>query len=149
MSTIHEQLIDNLSYLKLNEMIIHLDDTINFINKNDLSFTEGLIKLTNYEIDHKEETMTRAMVKVGAFPHLKELKDFDFNFQKNINEKQICDFTSHRFIHQNENIVFLGSSGVGKTHLATSIGISAAKKRISTYFIKCHDLIQQLKKANL
>ena len=93
--------------------------------------------------------MTRAMVKVGAFPHLKELKDFDFNFQENINEKQIYDFTSHRFIHQNENIVFLGSSGVGKTHLATSIGISAAKKRISTYFIKCHDLIQQLKKANL
>ena len=128
-------------------MIIHLDDTINFINKNDLSFTEGLIKLTNYEIDHKEETITRTMVKVGAFTHLKELKDFDFNFQENINEKQIYDFTSHRFIHQNENIVFLGSSGVGKTHLATSIGISAAKKRISTYFIKCHDLIQQLKKS--
>ncbi len=51
--------------------------------------------------------------------------------------------------HQNENIVFLGSSGVRKRHLATSIGISAAKKRISTYFIKCHDLITQLKKANI
>lgn len=45
------------------------------------------------------------------------------------------------------NIVFLGSSGVGKTHLSTSIGISAAKKRISTYFIKCHNLIEQLRKA--
>ncbi len=43
----------------------------------------------------------------------------------------------------------MGSSGVGKTHLATSIGISAAKKRVSTYFIKCHNLIAQLKKANL
>ena len=117
-------------------MIIHLDDTINFINKNDLSFTEGLIKLTNYEIDHKEETITRTMVKVGAFTHLKELKDFDFNFQKNINEKQICDFTSHWFIHQNENIVFLGSSGVGKTPLATSIGISTAKKKDIYIFYK-------------
>ena len=48
-----------------------------------------------------------------------------------------------------ENIVFLGSSGVGKTHLAVSLGIAAAKKRYSTYFIKCHDLIQQLKKAKL
>lgn len=38
---------------------------------------------------------------------------------------------------------------MGKTHLATSIGIAAAKKRISTYFIKCHDLIEQLKKAHL
>ena len=82
MSTIHEQLIDNLSYLKLNEMIIHLDDTINFINKNDLSFTEGLIKLTNYEIDHKEETITRTMVKVGAFTHLKELKILTLTFKK-------------------------------------------------------------------
>lgn len=55
MSTAHEQLINNLNYLKLNEMILHLDDTINFINKNNLSFTDGLIKLTNYEIDHKEK----------------------------------------------------------------------------------------------
>ena len=45
--------------------------------------------------------------------------------------------------------MFLGSSGTGKTHLATSIGISAAKKRMSTYFIKTNDLISQLKKANL
>ena len=43
----------------------------------------------------------------------------------------------------------MGPSGVGKTHLATSIGIEAAKKRTSTYFIKCHDLINQLKKAKL
>ncbi|WP_164464346.1 ATP-binding protein, partial [Ectobacillus antri] len=42
-----------------------------------------------------------------------------------------------------------GPSGVGKTHLATGIGIAAAKKRTSTYFIKCHDLIQNLKKEYL
>ena len=133
----------------MKEMGLHLNETIDFINKNDLSFTEGLIKLTNYEIDHKEVTMIKSMVKVGAFPHFKELKDFDFNFQEGINKDQILEFTSHRFIHNNENIVLIGNSGVGKTHLATSIGISAAKKRISTYFIKCHNLISQLKKAKL
>lgn len=147
--TEHEKLLENLEYLKMKEMGMHLDETIDFINKNNLSFTEGLIKLTNYEIDHKEASMIKAMVKVGAFPHQKELKDFDFTFQENINKEEILEFTSHRFIHQNENIVFIGSSGVGKTHLSTSIGISAAKKRISTYFIKCHDLIAQLKKAKL
>ena len=52
------------------------------------------------------------------------------------------------FLEKNENVVFLGPSGVGKTHLATAIGVAAAKKRVSTYFIKCHDLIQQLRKAN-
>ncbi|MEB7415478.1 ATP-binding protein, partial [Mammaliicoccus sciuri] len=41
------------------------------------------------------------------------------------------------------------SSGVGKTHLATAIGMAAAKKRVSTYFIKCHDLIQNLKRAQI
>ena len=147
--TEHEKLLENLEYLKMKEMGLHLDETIDFINKNNLSFTEGLIKLTNYEIDHKETSMIKAMVKVGAFPHQKELKDFDFEFQEAINKDEILEFTSHRFIHQNENIVFIGSSGVGKTHLSTAIGISAAKKRISTYFIKCHDLIAQLKKAKL
>lgn len=149
MATSHEQLVTNLEYLKLREMINHLDDTINFISKNNLSFVDGLIKLTSYEIDYKEASMIKAMVKVGAFPHHKELKDFDFTFQENINKDQILDFESHRFVHQCENIVFMGSSGVGKTHLSTSIGISAAKKRISTYFIKCHDLISQLKRAKL
>src|SRR5690625_6391674 len=89
------------------------------------------------------------MVKVAAFPHLKELKDFDFAFQPSINKEQILDFETLRFIERKENIVFLGSSGVGKTHLATSIGIAADKKRTSTYFIKCNDLILNLKKAQL
>ena len=59
-------------------MLLHLDEVIDFINKNELSFAEGLIKLTNYEIDFKEINMIKSMVKTGAFPHLKELKDFDF-----------------------------------------------------------------------
>jgi len=74
---------------------------------------------------------------------------FDFGFQPSINKQQILDFTSLRFLEAQENIVFLGPSGVGKTHLATSIGIAAAKKRTSTYFIKCHDLIQNLKRAKI
>lgn len=102
--------------------------------------------MTQIEIDHKEANMIKSMVKVGAFPHLRELKDFDF--QSSINKQQIYDLETLRFVENNENIVFLGTSGVGKTHLAVSIGITAAKHRKSTYFIKCHDLIQKLRKAN-
>ncbi|NLJ17959.1 IS21-like element helper ATPase IstB [Globicatella sulfidifaciens] len=149
MNSSYMKLIENLKYLKLNQMVIHLDETIDFMNNNNLSFIDALIKLTDYEIDMKEINMVKAMVKVAAFPHLKEIKDFDFSFQPSINKEQILDFTTLRFIEQKENIVFLGSSGVGKTHLATSIGIAAAKKRTSTYFIKCHDLIMNLKKAKL
>lgn len=130
-------------------MDVHLDETIDFMNRNELSFVDTLIKLTNHEIEMKEVNMIKSMVRVAAFPHLKEIKDFDFGFQPSIKKEQILDFTTLRFLEQQENIVFLGSSGVGKTHLATSIGIAAAKKRTSTYFIKCHDLILNLKKAQL
>lgn len=143
------QLRKNLEYLKLNQMNLQLDEIIDFITKNSLSFAEGLVKLTSYEIDFKEANMVRSMVKVAGFPHHKELKDFDFSFQPSINKQEIKDYETLRFIESQENLVFLGSSGVGKTHLAVSIGIAAAKKRYSTYFIKCNNLLQQLKKAKL
>lgn len=147
MNSSYEQLVGNLNYLKMHKMTENLDDVLDMITKNDLSFTDGLIKLTQLEINQKEKNMITSMVKVAAFPHYKEFKEFDFDFQPSINKKQIMDFETLRFIEKNENILFLGTSGVGKTHLAVSIGITAAKKRNSTYFIKCHDLIQQLKKA--
>lgn len=147
--TNYQQLLQNLEYLKLKQMSLHLTEVLDFSIQNQLSFVDTLIKLTNYEIDVREQSMRQAMVKVGAFPHRKEIKDFDFDFQPSINQQQIMDLLTLRFIDENQNIVFLGSSGVGKTHLATSIGIAAAKKRTSTYFIKCHDLIQNLKKARL
>lgn len=149
MTTNYQQLLHNLEYLKLKQMTLHLNEVIDFSVNNQMSFIDTLIKLTNYEIDVREQNMVQSMVKVGAFPHLKEIKDFDFNFQPSLNKQQILDFLTLRFIEKNENIVFLGPSGVGKTHLATSIGIAAAKKRTSTYFIKCHDLIQNLKRARL
>lgn len=96
---------------------------------------DTLVKLSNYEIDVREQNMIHVMVKVGVFLHQKELVDFDF--------------ASLRFIEGNENLVFLGHIGVGKTHLVTSIGIAAAKKRSSTYFIKCHNLIKNVKRAML
>ena len=113
MNSSYNKLVQNLEYLKLKQMVLHLDGTIDFMTKNELSFTDTLIKLTDYEIDMKEVNMVRSMVKVGAFPHLKEIKDFDFDFQPSINKQQILEFTTLRFIEQKENIVFLGTSGVG------------------------------------
>src|SRR5699024_8026826 len=131
------------------KVVTHLGETIDFINNNQLSFVNSLIKLTKYEIDMKEKNIVKSMVKMAEFEHHKELKEIDFNFQQSINKDKILDFTTLRFIEQKENIVIVGTSGVGKTHLATYIGIAAAKKRTSTYFIKCHDLISNLKKAKL
>lgn len=80
MNSTYVQLKKNLEYLKLNQMDLHLDEVIDLITSSPLSFTEGLCKLTNYEIDFKEANMIRSMVKVGAFPHQKGISDFDFDF---------------------------------------------------------------------
>jgi DNA replication protein DnaC len=151
MKNSYQQLTTNLEYLKLKQMAQHLGDVVDFSINNELSFVETLVKLTNYEIDVREQNMIHSMVKMGAFPHRKEVDEFNFEFQPSINKQQILDFISLRFLEQQENIVFLGPSGVGKTHLATSIGISSKKqkKRTSTYFIKCHDLLQNLKRAKI
>ncbi|PGO58654.1 transposase, partial [Bacillus cereus] len=137
MKNSYQQLTTNLEYLQLKQMSQHLGEVVDFSINNQLSFVEALVNLTNYGIDTREQNMIHSMVKMGAFPHRKEVDQFDFEFQPSVNKQQILDFISLRFLEAQENIVFLGPSGVGKAHLATSIGIAAAKKRTSTYFIKC------------
>lgn len=148
-NSIYQQTITNLEKLRLNQMKLHLEAIANDVNSESLSFTEGLLKLTNYEVDFKENSAAQTMIHAAAFPFVKTLKDFDFGFQPSVSEAQMQEFCSLGFMEKAENIVFLGSSGVGKTHLATAIGIAAARHHNITYFIKCHDLLQQLKKAKL
>lgn len=59
------------------------------------------------------------------------------------------DLLTLRFLEKGENIIFCGTPGVGKTNLSISIGIEAATRRYSVYFISFQDLITQLKKASL
>lgn len=134
---------ENLLYLNLKQMHLHLDPILD----SNVSLLEGLLKLTDYEIEIKRENVLNAMVKVAHFPHYKTLKEFDFDFQPNINQNQLMNLSGLGFIEKKENILFLGNSGVGKTHLATAIGIESAKARYSTYFIKCHELLTNLRQA--
>jgi|GEM_PF-167076 len=149
MSSTFEQLNNSLEKLKLLQMKKYLSEVTDFVSSNKLSFSDGLLKLCNYELDHKVEVASKSMIKAAAFPFIKTIDDYDFDFQPKLNKQEILELTSLKFIEELKNIVFLGSSGVGKTHLATSLGIVAAKKRYSTYFIKCHDLLQQLKRAKV
>ena len=126
-----------------------MSEVTDFVSSNKLSFSDGLLKLCNYELDHKTEIASKSMIKAAAFPFIKTIEEYDFDFQPKLNKQEILELTSLKFIEEAKNIVFLGSSGVGKTHLATSLGIVAARRRYSTYFIKCHALLQQLKHAKV
>jgi len=149
MNSIYDKIMENLNFLKTKEMIDVLDETIDFVNINNLSFIEGLLHLTEAQVSRKNINLMNHAVKMAGFPHYKEIKDFDFTFQPSINKNEIIDYLSLRFVQKAENLVFYGNSGVGKSHLATSIGITAAKNRYSTYFIKCTDLISNLRKARM
>ena len=142
------KLINNLEILKLERIKENLDKYIELINNKEKDIVDGFYELTNLEIELMNEKAIYGCVRTAGFPFIKTFEDFDFSFQPTINKEQILDFKNLRFLENKENIIFVGSPGVGKTHLATSIGIVAAKNRDSTYFINCNDLISNLKKAN-
>jgi DNA replication protein DnaC len=145
----YNKLINNLDTLGLNKFIEHLDNYIEYINNGSKTLIDALYELSEYECNMRVERAMNACVKVANFPFLKTFEDFNFNFQPSINKEQILNFKYLKFIENRENIIFIGSPGVGKTHLATSIGIEAAKARVSTYFISCGDLLLQLKRAHI
>ena len=127
------KLTNNLEVLKLERIKQNLDKYIELINRKEKDVVDALYELTNLEIELMNERAIYGCVRTAGFPFIKTFEDFDFSFQPTINK---------------ENIIFVGSPGVGKTHLAISIGITAAQNRDSTYFINCNDLIANLKKAN-
>lgn len=145
----YNKLINNLETLKLFKFKDKLDDYIDLINNKQKTIIDAIYELTELEIDSLKEKMIAHSIQFAGFPFYKTLDEFDFSFQPSINKELILDFNNLRFIERKENILFVGSPGVGKTHLATSIGIENARNNHSTYFINCNDLIQTLKKAYL
>ena len=148
-NTIYNKLINNLETLGFNQIESNLEIYMDYLSEGTKTFVEALYELTEYEVTKKQQRAMNACVKVANFPFIKRLEDFNFSYQPSINKEQILDFKYLRFIENKENIIFVGSPGVGKTHLATSIGIETASNRKLTYFIHCNDLILQLKRAHL
>lgn len=145
----YSQLKNDLERLKLSQFNIHLDEYIDATQSGDKSFTEAMKDLCDLELRVREARILQSCVKTANFPFQKTLEDFDFSFQPTLKKEQILGFKDMRFIDQAHNILFIGSPGVGKTHLSVSIGIEAAYNHRSTYFITCNDLLLRLKRAQL
>ena len=147
MLTNYNKLLNNLDDLKLYTIKENLPQYITMINSGDKNPVDALYELTEKEKEIKKEKAIRTCIQTAGFPFIKTIEDYNFNFQPSVHKAEMEDYMTLRFIESNENILFIGSPGVGKTHLATAIGIEAAKHRYSVYFITCQELISQLKKA--
>ena len=144
----YNSLINNLEVLELNRMKENIDKYLDMIADGSKTALDAIYELTEMEIGFKTEQAITGCVKVANFPYLKEINEFDFSFQPSIDKSKIMDLMTLRFIEKAENVIFCGTPGVGKTNLAVSIGIAAAKHRYCVYFITFQDLISQLKKAS-
>lgn len=145
---IYERIKDNLKILKLENTSLILDNYLELALKEDTNVIDVLDYLLSEEVKFKRKRAAEIQVNVAGFPFRKTIADYDFEFQPSIDKKIIDELATLRFVHNAENVVLLGPPGVGKTHLAIGLGIVAARNRISTYYINCHELINQLNKAH-
>lgn len=143
----YNSLMNNLEELELYRFKDNIDKYLDMIAEGATTALDAMYELTELEIAYNKQQAITGCVKVANFPFLKEINEFDFNFQPSIDKSKIMDLMTLRFLENAENVIFCGTPGVGKTNLAVSIGIEAAKHRYCVYFITFQDLIAQLKKA--
>ena len=137
----------NLSTLKLNQMASALPDYMRMVAEGDLDFVSAMAEMTAAEVAAREERITALTVKSSGLPYVKTLADFDWSFQSSVPRPRIEELATLRFVERAENVLLVGSPGVGKTHLATAIGIEAVKAGREVKFIDCARLVDDLKDA--
>lgn len=139
-----EQLKTALKSLRLSGMAEHLPMRLQEAKANDISCLDFLKTLVNDELDKRKDNLLNRRLSIAKFPALKTLDDFDFSFNPAIQKKTIKELASAAFIHKSQNILFIGPPGVGKSHLATAIGISAIHNGYTVYYRSAFDLVEDL-----
>lgn len=144
--SLYQRVQQTLKTLDLTTMPLHLDSLAQQAASENWSTLQFLDALTQTELAARTEQNIRRKMRQARFPFHKTLDEFDFAFQPSVNERQIRDLATLRFVTHAENILFLGPPGVGKTHLAVALGICAILQGLSVLFYAVPDLIQQLAK---
>jgi DNA replication protein DnaC len=132
--------------LKLTQLPHCLDSLAEAASKHDWSYVAFLEQVLAAEIAARTERDIAMKTKLAHFPAPKTLAEFDFSFQPSINERQIQDLATLRFVTQGENLLLLGPPGTGKTHLAIAFGMLAISHGLSVYFLTVPDLLTLLER---
>ncbi|MCL4344741.1 MAG: IS21-like element helper ATPase IstB [Candidatus Thermoplasmatota archaeon] len=140
----YEKVHEYLSRLGLTTIENTIDSYLE--SSHERPFMEILDHLLSEELKHKISRKTENMLKWSGFPFHKTIDDFDFSFQPSIDRSVIDELMTMRYIHNNENVVFLGPPGVGKTHLSIALGMRSIMSDIPAYYISAVKLVQTLKR---
>lgn len=133
-----------MDYLNLPACLKNYKSTLESAGKENLSHQEFLTRLLSEESCAKFERQIHSRITHAKFPQIKTLDTFDFNFPSAIPKQKILYAAGLSFIDNAEGIVFIGPTGIGKTHLAIAIGHKAASSGIRTLYTRAVDMINFL-----
>lgn len=108
------------------------------------SYADFLNGLLVAEVQARRARYLKTRTRLAHLPYSKSLEQFDFGFQPSIDERQIRELQTLRFVHEASNVIFLGPPGVGKTHLSIALALEAIQAGFGAYFITAHDLVTDL-----
>ena len=117
--------------------------------KTELGYSDFLEGLLRDEAAGRKVRKQTMMTRLAGFPAIKTLDDFSYEFAKGVKKSQVQELAGLGFVERRENVVLIGPSGVGKTHLAIALGYRAAQAGIKTRFMTAADLLLVLTTAYL
>lgn len=115
--------------------------------QNNLTHEQFLLALLEEENRNREENTRKSRIRQARFPSLKTLEQYDFSALPSLNKPLILKLAQGEYLSKAENVVFLGSSGTGKTHLATAMGMEACRQGKRVAFYTAAELVNLLQEA--
>jgi DNA replication protein DnaC len=112
-----------------------------------LDHVQFLARLVEMEMIDRERRMVERRIKAAKFPAAKSLDSFDFKAIPKLNKMQVLELARCEWIERRENVIALGPSGTGKTHIALSLGLAACQKGLPVRFITASALVNELMEA--
>ena len=112
-----------------------------------LDHVQFLARLIELEMIDRERRMIERRIKAAKFPAVKSLDSFDFKAIPALNKMQVLELARCEWVDRRENVIALGPSGTGKTHIALGLGLSACQKGLSVGFVTAAALVHELMEA--
>ena len=137
----------HLKQLKMPTMLREYPLLAKSCSQEKCDYPTYLLRLCEKELMDRQKRAMDRRIQAARFPLLKTIDSFNFNEQKSVNEPLVRELLRCEFIDQHENVLLMGNSGTGKTHLATALGFAACCGSYKVRFFGCTALVTQLLEA--